>query len=394
MSPGKSKKGFSDYTDINRVKLVRGGKEYFDLLLNLIECAQESVHVQTYIFANDETGRIVADALINAANRNVQVYLVVDGYASQDIPDLSILRLLKAGIHFRFFEPVLKSKYYYFGRRLHHKLAVIDARYALVGGINISDNYNDLPGKPAWLDFAVYVEGEIAQQLCVLSWKTWYSYPPHMDPTPCDQKHLKFDFKPEEICKVRMRRNDWVRRKNQIFKTYLEIFRHSTSEIIIVASYFLPGKLFRKEIAKAVDRGVKVRVVLASTSDVAIAKPAERHMYRWLLKNGIMIFEYQPFILHGKVAICDNKWLTLGSFNVNNISAFASIELNLDVKQDSFVKSAKQVVEAIIDNDCARITEEYFKSHNRLLSRIWQRMCYEFVRLLFYLFTFYFSHKE
>jgi len=93
--------------------------------------------------------------------------------ASQVLSQSFIDELRKTGIHFRFFESIFKSKYFYFGRRLHHKVAVFDAKYALVGGVNISDRYNDLRGKQAWLDFALYVEGEIAKQLCGLCWLTW-----------------------------------------------------------------------------------------------------------------------------------------------------------------------------------------------------------------------------
>ncbi|MEJ0105932.1 MAG: phospholipase D-like domain-containing protein [Bacteroidota bacterium] len=159
------------YTSNNKIKLIHGGRDYFDLLIQLINQATESIHLQTYIFGDDETGREVADALKTAAKRNVQVHVLADGYASQAMSRHFINELKAAGIHFRFFEPLLKSKHFYFGRRLHHKVFVADAKSALVGGINIANRYNDMPGKPAWLDFALYDEGEVAKELCVLCWK-------------------------------------------------------------------------------------------------------------------------------------------------------------------------------------------------------------------------------
>jgi cardiolipin synthase len=277
---------------------------------------------------------------------------------------------------------------------LHHKLVVTDTRYALVGGINISDNYNDMPGRPAWLDFAIYVEGQIARDLCILCWKTWKSYPARMGLTPCEEKKLDFDIPPEKSSWIRMRRNDWVRGKNQVSKTYLEILDQACSEIIIVSSYFLPGKEFRKKIAGAARRGVRVKLVLAGVSDVAIAKHAERHMYRGLLKNKVEIYEYKSAVLHGKMGICDKQWMTLGSYNVNNISAFASIELNLDIMNQQFVGAVKGSIKTIIENDCSLITEEFLASHNRFFRRAWQEICYELIRIIFFLFTFYFTQKE
>ncbi|HTS43620.1 MAG TPA: phospholipase D-like domain-containing protein [Puia sp.] len=382
------------YSADNRIEFIHGGREYFRQLLKMIDEAKETIHLQTYIYVNDVTGKQVADALKQAAARHVEVYLLVDGYASQELAPSFIYELEQSGIHFRFFEPIFKSKYYYFGRRLHHKLVVTDTRNAMVGGINISDNYNDMPGKPAWLDFAIYVEGEIARELCVLCWKTWKSYPARMGLTPCEEKKLDFDFRSEESSWVRMRRNDWVRRKNQVSKSYLGILHQARSEIIIVSSYFLPGKEFRKKIAEAAQRGVKVKLVLAGVSDVAIAKQAERHMYRWLLKNNIEIFEYRPAVLHGKMAICDEQWMTIGSYNVNNISAFASIELNIDIMNERFVRHVKESMQTIIETDCSHITANYFTLHNHFVRRAWQEICYELIRVIFFLFTFYFSQKE
>jgi phosphatidylserine/phosphatidylglycerophosphate/cardiolipin synthase-like enzyme len=87
----KDQKQFNTPFASHQEKLVRGGKEYFELLIELINTANESIHLQTYKFEDDETGEAVAEALKDAARRNVQVYLLVDGYASQFLPeDLSI----------------------------------------------------------------------------------------------------------------------------------------------------------------------------------------------------------------------------------------------------------------------------------------------------------------
>ena len=350
------------FTIQNKVRLVQGGSVYFSLLLQLIAGAKESIHLQTYIYENDDTGLLIARALKEAVLRNVQVHLMVDGYASQALPDSFIKELKDAGIHFRFFEPVFKSSRFYFGRRMHHKVVVADAKVAMVGGVNISNRYNDRPGHPAWLDFALHAEGEVAKELCVLCWKSWKGYPMNMGITPCEEKILPFDFSPEERSEVRMRRNDWVRRKNQISSTYVQLLRTSEKEVTILCSYFLPGVFIRRQMLAAIKRGVSIRVIAAGKSDVKVAKSAERWLYDWLLRNGIQLFEYRQNILHGKLAVCDEQWMTLGSYNINNISAYASIELNLDVRNPAFVKSVRQTLEEIIEKDCDRIS---FEKHKR-----------------------------
>src|SRR5687767_2605674 len=135
----------SGYTERNKVELVRGGADYFGLMQKLIDNAKACIHLQFYIFDEDETGILIKNKLLQAVERGVKVYVVLDGYASRGISNEFIKDIIQAGIHFRWFEPFFKGRYSYFGRRLHHKLVVIDERFALVGGLNIGDRYNDLP---------------------------------------------------------------------------------------------------------------------------------------------------------------------------------------------------------------------------------------------------------
>ncbi len=369
-------------------RLIRSGLEYFELLKKLIYSAQERIHLQVYIYEEDETGRQIAHALSDAAKRGVKVFVVADGYASQDLSNSFIRNLELAGIQFRYFKPLLKSKFFYFGRRMHHKVIVVDGTKAMVGGINISNNYNDTIESSAWLDWALYVEGEVAKKL----------------ENVCEDLR-KFEIL--EITKTRFRRrltssdqpievriNDWVRGRKEITASYLEMLRNATSRVTIVCSYLLPGKLLRRNLRVAAKRGIKIKLVMAGMSDIAVAKYSERYMYRWLLRNKIEIYEYQKNILHGKMAVCDGQWLTLGSYNVNNISAYASIELNLDVHNSDFANQAEQKIDRIVQNDCKKITEEEYKSQDTLWNQFLQRSAYDIFRLLLFLFTFYFKPRE
>ena len=158
----------SGYSNNNQLALVHGGKPYFELLEALIENAVHEILFQTYIFDGGNTGLRVAAALSRAARRGVKVYVLLDGYASQGLPNEIISHWREAGVYFRWFEPLLRSKYFYFGRRLHHKALVVDKCHGLVGGINISDKYNDKPGHPAWLDWAIHMQGEVVLELHTL----------------------------------------------------------------------------------------------------------------------------------------------------------------------------------------------------------------------------------
>lgn len=391
---GSRKSREASYTTHNKVKFIRGGAPYFNQMLKMIDGAKHSIQLQTYIFDDDDTGKLIGEALKNAAGRGVSVYVLPDGYASNVISKSFINDLKAAGVHFRFFEPVIRSKHFYFGRRLHHKIIVTDAQFAMVGGINITERYNDRPGYTAWLDFAVFVEGKIVKELCMLCWKTWKGFPAKIRSAPCEDDPLPDALLGNASTMVRMRINDWVRNKKQISRSYFEMLRHAQSHVVILCSYFLPGKTFRKNLAYAAKRGIRIKIILAGLSDIKTAKYAERYIYDWLLRNNVEIYEYQGNVLHGKVAVCDTAWLTIGSYNINNISAHASIELNLDIRDADFALEVESVLEDIIEKECIHVTKEMLIQKRTLLKRFMWWSSYQIVKGLIYLFTFYFRQKN
>jgi cardiolipin synthase len=122
-----------------------------------------------------------------------------------------------------------------------------------------------------------------------------------------------------------------------------------------------------------------------------MAKMAERYMYEWLLTNGIKILEYNQTVLHGKLAICDDQWFTLGSFNVNDLSTYVSVELNLDVYNENFTKELLQHLDQNVMRHSTLISTNYMASHTSRLKRMLQWSAFASIRVLFYFFTFYFK---
>jgi cardiolipin synthase len=382
----------TNYTMHNKTVLVRGGKKYFDLLEHIIDQAHTIIHLQTYIFNEDETGNRIINALLKAAGRGVQIFIVLDGYASRNISKACIKNLKSAGIHFRWFNPIFRSRYFYFGRRLHHKVAVADALTGLVGGVNIANRYNDL-SEPAWLDWALFVQGEASLQLNNICADIWNK---SMWGKRSGTRFIlpENPLIPTDICMVRARVNDWVRGKKQISKTYTDMLKQAQHSVTIMSSYFLPGVLIKKHLSAAARRGVKIKIIAAGVSDVLLAKQAERYMYSWLFKNNIEIYEYNKTVLHGKLSTYDKKFVTVGSYNINNVSAYASIELNLDVLDAPFAKKTETVLQKIIREDCVQITEAEYNGKVTFFMRAWQRLCYDIYRIILFLFTFYFKRRH
>lgn len=388
-SPRKVK---SSYSFHNKPTLIKGGKSYFSVLTKLIEEAQKSIQLQVYIYDEDETGELIADKLITARNRGVEIQILLDGYASRKLSATFKERLRNAGIQLRFFDPVFKSDNFYFGRRLHHKIVVCDGIKALVGGINISNRYNDMPDDPAWLDWAILIDGDVAYELhklCNLFYARWSKKVIHLD-----RNIVRSKIDADLHCPMRIRRNDWVMNLNQISASYMEMLKNAQHEIIIMSSYFIPSNFIRSSMVEAIKRGVTIKLILASTSDVGIAKYAERYLYAWALRQGIIIHEYKNNVLHGKIAVCDDRIVTIGSYNINDISALASIELNIDVEEKKFASTVKKELIAIIENECIKIEPRNYYASQKIIEQLLQWTAYRTFRVVFKLFTFYFTKKR
>lgn len=384
----------NNYTKLNKVKLIKGGSDYFELLIKLIKDSKSLIHIQSYIFSNDYTGSLIAEELKIAAARNVSIYLIVDGIASQSLPNSFVKSLKDSGINFKTFEPLFNSKHFYIGRRMHQKVIAIDNKYALVGGINIANRYNDLPEEKAWLDFAAFVEGEIVDSITNYCLSIWRGLPYKDNMVEVPDKSIFNNINLSERCDVRIRRNDWIWHKNEISNSYIEMLHHTKNKVTILCSYFIPGKVMRRLLSAASKRGVKIKVIITGRSDVSVAKYAERWLYDWLLRNNIELYEYQTNVLHGKIAVCDDEWVTIGSYNINNISAYASVEFNLDIRNDIFAKHVNETTEEIIKNNCINVTTVYHKKTKNIFKQFSRYLSYQFIRLTFKLFTFYFRRKN
>lgn len=376
-----------EYNGNNNSRLLSEAGEYFELLTQMLNDAKHCVHLQTYIFQDDQTGSMVAELLINAAKRGVKVYALVDGYASQSLPHAFVERIREAGVYFSFFQPILKSKNFYVGRRMHHKIVVVDGEFALIGGINIADRYNKIPGEECWMNVDLHIHGETAGELEKVCCEIWNKNTRRVRVSPT---HRKITLEDSDETSMRVRRNDWVMNKNEISKSYMEMFREAQQEIIIICSYFIPGRTFRRLMQQAARRGVKIHVVVAGPSDVMTAKYAERYLYDWMLRNNIRIYEYQDNVLHAKVSQRDGEWMTIGSYNLNDLSAHASLEANVDIQGKAFIEHTREVMVNIIENNCKEITET--RNWN-IFVRFGHWAWYYIFRGMLFLFTFYLKRE-
>ncbi|MCB9171054.1 MAG: phosphatidylserine/phosphatidylglycerophosphate/cardiolipin synthase family protein [Flavobacteriales bacterium] len=376
----------------NRVQWITGGAAYFDRLTARIDQAEQVVHLQVYIFAADTTGDRVGDALVRAARRGVAVHVLLDAFGSDAVNKDLVDDLRAAGGHLYYFQPIWRTPRFRFGRRLHHKVCTIDHRLAFVTGRNVADRYNDLPGAPAWRDMAVEIEGEAAWELARVCARIWNRGVVRglasrcVLPGPDSRVRAIASLGEASHCPVRVRRNDRIRGRSEIIASYRSLFRDARSEVGLMGSYFLPGRGVQAWMRLAVDRGVAVHVVLAGTSDVWLSKHAERYLYRRLLKDGVRLYEYLPTVLHAKTAVRDGRWCTVGSFNVNRLSAYASIELNVDIDDPTVGHALSAELHDVIAHQCRKVTLDEV-THERPWVHAAQWLAYLVARALLALMT-------
>ncbi len=375
------------FSSAETIVLVHSGDDYSSRLEGIILSAKTEIHIQTYIFEIDTIGKKILKALEKAASQGVKIYILIDGFGSFSFPIETMNELEKNNIGIRVFSPFFSANSLYIGRRLHHKIIVVDAEIALIGGINISDKYYGTPNTTPWLDYALQINDEkIAKLLEELCRDIYFKK------RIIRRKEIKTIFETTKKIYINVLQNDWLKRKNEIFKSYITNIGNAKKEIIIVGSYFLPGRKLANTLKKASEKGVTVKLILSGISDIPMARRASCHLYSKLLQYNIELFEWKNSVLHGKVAVIDNHWTTIGSFNLNNLSSYASIEMNVSIISAEFSNKFHLHLEKIM-TDCEKITPETLKLRAGFSAKLINWASYWVTRIIEIIIT-YLPHKR
>lgn len=315
----------------NQVEVFRGGEAFFFKLFERIDAAEKFVHIQVYILENDSTGKQLLDHLVGAVNRGVRVFLMLDAYGCSWVGRTQITEWTKKGLTVKLFSRHFRFKRFFLGRVQHAKIVIIDSVWMSVGGLNFADRYSGFDGHPPWLDAACWVKGPAAAQLNKLAAIYW---PKKIKQFLRSQQGIE---QMDEGIRVWILCNDWLRKRQEINKAYMQAIGAAKEDILIAAAYFFPSrKLLNLLISKA-KAGVKVRLVFSAHSDVPLIKPSMEYFYAGLQREGIEIWEWKESVLHAKIAFVDQHWVTLGSYNLNQLSDVGSLEVNIAFEDQKMV---------------------------------------------------------
>lgn len=355
----KTLRGFLDsgrWVPGNRVELLENGEAFFPRVFEAIAAAREEVLIETFILFEDKVGLALHEVLVAAARRGVQVHLLVDGYGSPDLSPSFVGALREAGVAFRVYDPSARV----FGmranviRRLHRKLVVIDGERAFIGGINYSADHLDDFGPEAKQDYAIELTGPLVTQIRHFARAAARVAEPSRRWLERMSAQVELPAAAGEAEALFVTRDNRDHRSD-IERHYRAAIRQARQRVVIANAYFFPGYRFIRELRRAAKRGVEVILILQGEPDMPIVKAAASTLYDHLMRSGVRIFEYCQRPLHGKVALVDDSWSTVGSSNLDPLSLSLNLEANVVIRDRAFNAHLAERLEHLMQHSCREV---------------------------------------
>jgi cardiolipin synthase len=344
----------------NRIRLLENGEEFFPAVFAAIAAARQEVVLETFILFEDKVGNELHAVLKAAAQRGVKVEVLVDGFGSADLMPGFVGALTEAGVRFRVFDPHSRmSRLFKLDvlRRMHRKIVVVDRRVAFVGGINYSADHLADFGPEAKQDYSIEVEGPVVDDIhrfaasnMVLQpgARRWFARRAEAPAPASPQQHAGS----ANAMFVTRDNND---HRTDIERHYRAAIRTARKRVLIANAYFFPGYRLLRDLRRASRRGVQVQLILQGQPDMAIVKFGAELLYDHLQRAGVQIFEYCKRPFHGKVALVDDEWCTVGSSNLDPLSLSLNLEANVFIRDREFNLQLSERLDDLIRHSCREV---------------------------------------
>jgi cardiolipin synthase len=332
----------------NRVTVLRDGPAAFAATFAAIHSAQHYIYLEYYIFQDVSfNGEQLADLLIARRQQGLQISILYDGIGSLSTPGELFERLRTAGIQVRQFNPIRTSPFS-INDRDHRKILIADDQSALLGGVNLSVDYQSgagtgsgsapdsgaaatseaAPAAPAtherWHDVDLQIDGPAVHELKRLFEQHWLSQGGSAAELIPDSEALQ--ARGDQV--VRIIGSEGRQLTPRYYATLISAIRSAASHIWVTAAYFVPTHQEKHALERAARRGVDVRLLLPSHSDSSAALAAQQSHYTDLLQAGVKIYERADGILHSKTVVVDGVWSIVGSSNFDHRSVLFNDEVD------------------------------------------------------------------
>ncbi|WP_283391322.1 cardiolipin synthase [Millionella massiliensis] len=350
-------------TTNNRLEVLNDGSETFASLIDALRKAESFIHLEYYIFENDELGGRIADILKEKARSGVEVRFIYDDVGSWNLKRSFIRSLREAGVQVHCFMPVvfpwLTSKINY---RNHRKIVVIDGKVGYTGGLNIADRYLRGTKHGPWRDTHLKIEGTAVNMLQLTFLADWY-FATGIQLKDKDKYLMVSDDSVGDTA-VQIATSgpdsDWA----TIMQAYFAAITKATDHIYISTPYFMPGESLLTALKVAALSGIDVRIMLPSRSDSKIVYWASRSYIAELLEAKIKVYLYNKGFNHSKIITIDNRFSSIGTANMDN----RSFEDNFEVTAMIYDRDVTDRLESrfLADLDgCTRLTYRRWATRSR-----------------------------
>lgn len=368
----------------NHFEILIDSTQILEQMLNAIDRARQSIFLEMYLL---ESGAIMdrfIQALRNAADRDVQSFLLLDDYGAIGLNQKDRLRLEHKNIQLVYYNKLRSySNLYNLYRILvhrkehslfrdHRKLLLADGQTAYVGGVALIDEF-DPPSHPekSWRDTVVKIDGPVVNDWSQLFAESWYK----STQSPLPIQTPKLDQKNDHLATGRVTSND-IQRRSDLVRSFISQSHQAKHRVWFATAYFVPGWRVRRSLIHAAKSGLDVRLLLPGPiTDHPSIRYASHRFYSGLLRNGARIFEYQPRFFHAKCIMCDD-WISIGSSNFDHWN----LRWNLEANQEIIDKDLARQVENIFEQDfanCLEYTYDDWKKRSwrmRLKQWFWRRI--------------------
>jgi cardiolipin synthase A/B len=318
----------TESTNGNDFEVLTNGVQIFPAMLSAIDGARHRISFETYIFDTGQMGDQFTAALARAAQRGVKVNLVIDAIGASLMERKHMETLREAGCRVAEFNTPSWYSIETVNSRTHRKILVVDGEVAFSGGVGVADHWmGNADSKDHWRDTQVRIRGPIVRLMEGAFYENFMEADgpdaPVLDPAPPPIG----EHAPAMV--VRSSPNGG---SGDLKRLYLLCLAAAKRSIEIASPYFVTDESTMWAIEDAVNRGVKIRVLVeGDITDAMPVKYASHYAYEHLMQLGIEIYEYQPTMMHAKVLVVDGIWSMFGSANFDNRSLELNDELNVAV---------------------------------------------------------------
>jgi cardiolipin synthase len=347
--------------DGNATTALVNGDQIFPAMLDAIRSAKKTINFESYVFWSGKVGDQFSSALSDAARRGVKVHVMMDSIGSARIAPKYVSEMKKAGVQIVKYHPLHWFALTFFqerNNRTHRKLLVCDGVVGFTGGAGIADEWSgNADSAKHWRDTHYLIKGPVVADLQAAFLDNWMETTGDVLHGPDYFPELKKEG--EQSAQVFKSSPDNGSESMELM--YLMSMAAAEKNIRLASAYFVPDHLAEQTMIDARKRGVRVQIIVPGKHiDEKIVRPASRARWGELLKAGVEIYEFEPTMYHVKQMIVDDRWVSIGSANLDNLSFKLNDEANLNVMDEKF--AAEQI----------KLFEEDLKRSKQMSYEQWQ----------------------